>query len=284
MAYGEQLRNESPRTYYTIHVWPSDELADESWGWPESWRAAYEEFAWMLSLAVATQVLEGGSFARREVEISTSIACVRFAISQTGTSIRITISGFAGPHAPGPNGGLTQQPTAIDGLVLGLRESNRYHHVVVFHGVVPAIPTSNVLPSREDKDTPRHVSSPRFVARINHISPATTYLKPMLQLNFYGFAFGHIDCDSVIRENATVCENSEANSTLRVSLPALPHRNLKARILISPDLEMREEKGLERFCPTLEWGTRSCDLPTLPNVCRELRQPQSDHMHGGNLH
>ena len=60
----------------------------------------------MLGLAVATQVLDGGSFARHEVEVSTSIACVRFAISQTGTTVHITISGFAGPHAPGPDGGI----------------------------------------------------------------------------------------------------------------------------------------------------------------------------------
>ncbi len=284
MAYGEQLRNGSPRAYYTIHVWPTDHLVDESWGWPECWRAAYEEFAWMLGLAVATQVLDGGSFAQHEVEVSTSIACVRFAISQTGTTIHITISGFAGPHAPGPDGGIAQQPTAIEGLVLGLRESNRYHHVVVFHGVAPAIPTSNVLPSREDKDTPWHVSNPRFVARINHVSPATTYLKPMLQLNSYGFAFGHIDCGSVIRESATIRENSEANSTLCVSLPALPHRDLKTQIVISPDLEMRDRKGLEQFFRTSEWGTPSCDLPALPNVYRELRQPQSTHMHPGYLH
>jgi hypothetical protein len=59
MAFGEQLRDENPLAYYTIHVWPTDELVDESWGWPESWHAAYEEFAWMLGLAVATQVLEG---------------------------------------------------------------------------------------------------------------------------------------------------------------------------------------------------------------------------------
>ena len=40
MAFGEQLMGGNLLAY-TIHVWPTRELADESWGWPECWRAAY---------------------------------------------------------------------------------------------------------------------------------------------------------------------------------------------------------------------------------------------------
>ena len=285
MAFGEQLRDENPLAFYTIHVWPTDELVDESWGWPESWHAAYEEFAWMLGLAVATQVLEGGSFARREVEITTSISCVQFRISQTGTTIHITISGFAGPHAPGPNGGITQQPTAIGGLVLGLHGANRYFYVAVFHGVIPDIPVSNVLPSREDRDILCKASSTRFVPRANEIFLAISYLKPMLRLDSREPVCGYIDYDCAdTRKDAERCENSGIDSTLRKPLTAMLSHKLRIQFAESPILETKEGKGFAPFCGISEWKPWNCDLPAPPNVCLQLRQQNSDHMHGRYLH
>jgi hypothetical protein len=282
MAFGEQLRDDNALAY-TIHVWPTRELVDESWGWPESWHAAYEEFAWMLGLAVATQVLEGGSFARREVEITTSISCVQFRISQTGTTIHITISGFAGPHAPGPNGGITQQPTAIGGLVLGLHGANRYFYVAVFHGVIPDIPVSNILPSREHILC--KVSSTRFVARANEILLAIGYLKPMLRLDSRGPVCGYIDCECAgTRKGAEKCENSSVGSTLRKPLTAMLSHKLRIQFTGLPDSGIKEEKGFGLFCGILEWKPWNCDLPAPPNIYLQLRQQNLDYMHGRYLH
>lgn len=285
MAFGEQLRGDNPLAYYTIHVWPTDELVDESWGWPECWHAAYEEFAWMLGLAVATQLPRGGSFARQEVKISTSIGCVRFTISQAGTTVHIAISAFTGPHAPGPNGGMTQQPTAIGGLVLGLRRSNRYFYVVVFHGVIPDIPVRNILPSREHRDVLCKVGSMRFVAPANEVLLTINYLKPMLQLNSREYGFVAIDCDCAdTREDAVRRENSDVGATLSLPLMALLSRKLEIQLAESPELETKERKGLGLFCPVLGWEPWSCDLSAPPNVYRHLHKRQSDRMLGRYLH
>jgi hypothetical protein len=143
MAYGEQFIARSS-VAYTIHVWPTQELIAQSWTWSERWRTAYQEIAWAISLAAATQVLDGGTFAHREIEIETEIGRAEFTISQVGTTVHIVVSAFSGPEAPDPNGGIEVQPHAIDGLVIGLRGgANRSFHVVVFYGEESSIPSTN---------------------------------------------------------------------------------------------------------------------------------------------
>jgi hypothetical protein len=139
MAYGEQFSAASPLAY-TIHVWPTAELAARSWSWPERRRQNFAHVAWMLALAAATQILKGGSFVKQDIKVPTIFGRVTFTIAQTGNTVHITISEFSGPHAPGPNGGLGKQPACIGGLVLGLRGSNRYFHLVRFLGTIPATP------------------------------------------------------------------------------------------------------------------------------------------------
>jgi hypothetical protein len=151
MAYAEQPA-ENNLLAFTIHVWPTDDLLARSWTWCERWREAYEHVAGALGLAAATQVLQGGSFVQCQMDVATSGGRVTFAISQVGATVYITISDFSGPHSPDPNGGIGQQPVSVGGLVLGVRGSNRYFHVVVFHGVLPSIPTIDrfISPSRGD--------------------------------------------------------------------------------------------------------------------------------------
>jgi hypothetical protein len=190
MAYGEEVAREIPRAFM-IHVWPTAELIAESWGWPESWHTAYAQIAWTLGLAAATQVLEGGSFDGQTSEFCPPIGCVRFTIAQAGTTIHITISDFAGPHAPGPNGGIGQQPTTIGGLVLGLREANGYFHVVVFHGAAPEVPASG----RTSTDISYNIDGTSFVVRANEVLPVVNYLEPILQSISDEAVFCYIGCD-----------------------------------------------------------------------------------------
>lgn len=143
MAYGEQFIARPPIAY-TIHVWPTRDLVTKSWTWSDRWRAAYRQMAWAISLAAATQVLDGGTFARREIGLESDIGWVKFTISQVATTVHIVVSEFSGPNAPGPDGGGEAQPHAIDGLVIGLRSgANGTFHVVVFHGSAPTIPCTN---------------------------------------------------------------------------------------------------------------------------------------------
>ncbi len=162
MAFGEQFIARG-HVAYTIHVWPTQELIAQSWTWSERWRTAYQEIAWAISLAAATQVLEGGTFAHREIEIETEIGRVRFAISQVGTTVHIVVSEFSGPNAPGPDGGVEAQPHAIDGLVIGLRGgANRSFHVVVFHGRVPSIPFTNRIHSESSNEVVYAIDRAQF--------------------------------------------------------------------------------------------------------------------------
>ena len=152
MAFGEQFIARD-HVAYTIHVWPTHELIAQSWTWSERWRATYREIAWAVSLAVATQVLEGGTFAHREIEIETEIGRAKFTISQVGTTVHIVVSEFSGPNAPDPNGGVEAQPHAIDGLVIGLRGGlNRSFHVVVFYGEESSIPFTNRIHSESSNE------------------------------------------------------------------------------------------------------------------------------------
>jgi hypothetical protein len=162
MAYGEQFTTRSS-VAYTIHVWPTQELIAQSWTWSERWRTTYREIAWAISLAAATQVLEGGTFAHREIEIETEIGRVRFTISQVGTTVHIVVSEFSGPEAPDPNGGIEAQPHAIDGLVIGLRGgSNRSFHVVVFYGEESSIPFTNRINSNISNEVVYAVDRAQF--------------------------------------------------------------------------------------------------------------------------
>jgi hypothetical protein len=162
MAYGEQFTTRSS-VAYTIHVWPTQELIAQSWTWSERWRAAYQEIAWAISLAAATQVLEGGTFAHREIEIETEIGRAKFTISQVGTSVRIVVSEFSGPNAPGPDNGIEAQPQAIDWLVIGLRGgANRSFHVVVFDGCVPSIPFTNRIHSEISNEVVYSIDRAQF--------------------------------------------------------------------------------------------------------------------------
>ena len=148
MAYGSEQFIARDPVAHTIHVWPTRELIAQSWTWSERWHAAYQEMAWAISLAAATQVLEGGTFAGTEIDTETGIGSVTFAISQVGTTVHIVVSEFSGPNAPDPDGGIEAQPHAIGGLVIGLRSGrNGTFHVVIFHGSVPTIPCINRMNS-----------------------------------------------------------------------------------------------------------------------------------------
>ena len=165
MAYGEQFTTRSS-VAYTIHVWPTQELIAQSWMWSERWRTAYQEIAWAISLAAATQVLDGGTFAHREIEIETETGRVRFTISQDGTTVHIVVSEFSGPEAPDPNGGIEAQPHAIDGLVIGLRGgTNRSFHVVVFYGEESSIPSTNRIHSERSNEIVYAIDRAQFYVR-----------------------------------------------------------------------------------------------------------------------
>ena len=264
MAYGEQLTGESPRAF-TIHVWPTRELKAQSWSWPECWRAAYEQVAYMLGLAVATQVLQGGSFAKRKIDIDTSIGCVQFTISQAGTTVHVTVCEFSGPHAPGPNGGMSQQPGEIGGLVLGLHESNGYFYVVVFHGVLSDIPSRNSLFG----DVFYNVVCASAIVRTDEVLLDETQLGSM-QLNWRGSYLDVINCCYTAREVAHI-----PRAPLALHEPKMQLSELR-------DIATREENDFRLSSRTLKWEPPNCDLAEFPNVY--LSQRRSGHIHVHYLH
>ena len=275
MAYGEEVAREIPRAFM-IHVWPTDELIAKSWGWPESWHTAYAQIAWTLGLAAATQVVDGGSFDGQTGEFGPPIGCVRFTISQAGTTVHITISDFAGPQAPPPppNGGIGQQPTTIGGLVLGLREANGYFHVVVFHGATPEIPASGTTST----DISYNIDGTSFVARANEILPVVDYLEPILQSISDGTVFCYIGCDCPdASQDALWCEIRGSASTLDELRSEPSSRDLKIQLVDSSEPGKDEMKGFDLFCRISEGNPTNCDLP-IPNVYLQLRQRQMEQM------
>jgi hypothetical protein len=125
---------------YTIYVHPSQELAGQSWQWPQSWHDEFVHARWNLGLAAAWCIARGGTFDENP-PVQQTILGMSFVVERKGNSFYITILQFEGPeHDPsGPNGG-ARQPAPVSQLVLGLRGANRYHHLVVFQGVVPPTP------------------------------------------------------------------------------------------------------------------------------------------------
>ena len=149
MAYGaEPAGGRGPS--HTIYVWPSKELTAKSWSWPASWHEAFQHAAGRIGLAVAVCVLEGQPLGRRQAVLRLSMGTLRISVRRRGTSIFVNVHEFAGPETPGPDtpgpdGGARQQPSSVDGLVLGLRGSGRNSYLVVFHGYMPPTPAENSL-------------------------------------------------------------------------------------------------------------------------------------------
>jgi hypothetical protein len=275
MAYGEEVAREIPRAFM-IHVWPTAELIAESWGWPESWHTAYAQIAWTLGLAAATQVLEGGSFDGQTSEFCPPIGCVRFTIAQAGTTIHITISDFAGPHAPGPNGGIGQQPTTIGGLVLGLREANGYFHVVVFHGAAPEVPASG----RTSTDISYNIDGTSFVVRANEVLPVVNYLEPILQSISDEAVFCYIGCDCPDASQDALRREIRGSASTLDELRSEPRsRDLKIQLVEPSEPGKDEMKGFDLFCRISEENPSNRDLP-IPNVYLQSRQRQMDQMPG----
>jgi hypothetical protein len=275
MAYGEEVAREIPRAFM-IHVWPTAELIAESWGWPESWHTAYAQIAWTLGLAAATQVLEGGSFDGQTSEFCPPIGCVRFTIAQAGTTIHITISDFAGPHAPGPNGGIGQQPTTIGGLVLGLREANGYFHVVVFHGAAPEVPASG----RTSTDISYNIDGTSFVVRANEVLPVVNYLEPILQSISDEAVFCYIGCDCPDASQDALRREIRGSASTLDELRSEPRsRDLKIQLVEPSEPGKDEMKGFDLFCRISEENPSNRDLP-IPDVYLQSRQRQMDQMPG----
>lgn len=284
MAYGEELMGESPLAY-TIHVWPTSELVAQSWSWPERRRQAYELVAGVLGLAVVMQILDAGALPEDEIEMPTSLGRVTFTISQAGTTIHIAISEFTAPDRPGPNGGARQQPTPIDGLVLGLRGSDRYFHLVVFHGVLPSLPADNILPSSKHRYIPCNVDRTSLVARISQLLSAIGYLEQIPQLAWCEFVLDFVDdgCADA-REDA----QERANMGVDIGLSAPPNgpfsRDCKIRLVQSAGTGGKEMEGFGPFSFKSAIELWSCDLPRLLEIYSQLGQRQSDHIRGRYLH
>jgi hypothetical protein len=138
-----------------IYVWPSKELIQKSWSWPLSWHDAFQDAASRIGLAVAIYLLEGSPFSWRPISLQLSIGFTRFRVKSRGTSIFITVVEFTGPDgpdAPGPDG--ERQPSAVDGLVLGLHGAGDTAYVVVFHGHMPPVPAGELSSSGEADRAP----------------------------------------------------------------------------------------------------------------------------------
>jgi hypothetical protein len=194
------------RLPYIVHVQPTPALEDDSWAWSECRRTAYHRVCWALALAVATQVLRGGSFKGQESEFSTSSGCVRFTISQAGTTVRIRIFDFTGPNVPGPNGGLGRQPAAISDLLIGLHPSNGYFYVAVFLGVAPD--TSDwIVVSRA---SPHNIGSSGFITRLNEKLFIAEPFEGAPELMSPGMAFRHLDANSIYQKMSMENETSVA--------------------------------------------------------------------------
>jgi hypothetical protein len=148
MAIGAAPRGAGPLAC-TIHIWPSRGLVAQSWQWSAAWHEAFERSAGLLALAAAMCVLNGRPLSERPLESLTSLGHLKYTVVRRGESILITITEFTGPESPGPdspgpNGG-ARQPSAIDGMVLGLRGAGRNYRLVVFHGFMPSIPAINAF-------------------------------------------------------------------------------------------------------------------------------------------
>jgi hypothetical protein len=131
-----------------IYVWPSRGLIGRSWSWPAAWHDAFQDAASRIGLAVAIYALDGGRFARRLVSMQLSIGAIKFRVRRRGSSLYITVVAFTGPdHSPdSPDG--TRQPSAVEGLILGLHGSGENSYLVVFHGQIPFIPAGDYRKER----------------------------------------------------------------------------------------------------------------------------------------
>jgi hypothetical protein len=148
MAYGAEPAG-GHSSSHTIYVWPSRELTAKSWHWPASWHEAFQHAAGRIGLAVAMCVLEEQPLGRRQAVLRLSMGTLRITVRCKGTSIFVKVHEFTGPETPGPDSpgpdGGAQQPSSVDGLVLGLRGSGRSAYLVVFHGYMPPIPAESSL-------------------------------------------------------------------------------------------------------------------------------------------
>jgi hypothetical protein len=139
MVYaGELLGAGAPVRF--IYVWPSRDLIARSWSWPASWHDAFQDAASRIGLAVAVYALDGGRITKRLISLQLAVGSVKFRVKSRGGSLYITVVAFTGPdHSPDfPDG--TRQPSAVEGLILGLHGSGEGAYLVVFHGHMPFIP------------------------------------------------------------------------------------------------------------------------------------------------
>jgi hypothetical protein len=282
MAYGERLTGEEPLAY-TIHVWPTRELIEQSWAWSEQRREAFVLVAGVIGLGVALQVLEVGCVADDEIEMITSLGRVSFTISQMGATIHITISLFTGPDSPTPNGGLRQQqPTAIDGLVLGLRGSNGCFSLVVFHGVLPSITTNDISTFDQRRCIYRTLDRVDLIPRANWILLAMRRKEPMPV-----FARFKLICDSVDQRYFSEYAGASKGLARHTSgdeeaILVPPIADTRLRAVNFRDIGRIEGQRLENLLRISEWKTWNRNLPT--EVYLRLCQPKSKDMPSRYLH
>jgi hypothetical protein len=156
MAFGAEPAGAGASVQF-IYVWPSRELTQQSWSWPATWHEAFQDAASRLGLACAICLLDGRRFSRRLISLQLSTGLTTFRVKRRGKSIFITVVEFAGPDSPGPvtpgpDG--PRQPSAVDGLVLGLHGSGKTAYLVVFHGHMPPIPAGELSPSSKAGEAP----------------------------------------------------------------------------------------------------------------------------------
>lgn len=181
MAYGAQASG-IPPLIRTIYVWPTPALIAVSWNWPPAWHQAYAHLAGALGVAAMLSALEGKPIDELAIEMPDGVDSVTFKFAQTATSIHITVTSFTGPDAPGPNGGARQQPCTIDGLVLGLRGSGKYLHLVVFYGYMPPTPITNILVSGAKIDIRLDINGSEFFTQLNAIFTSMNYSRSIPRL------------------------------------------------------------------------------------------------------
>jgi len=136
---------------WTIQIQPSPDLVARSWHWPQSRHGAFDLAVAALAIAAATCILDGRPFGGQRAESPICDGWLTYSVACRADSVLITVTDFSGPDSPdpdwpGPNGGAAQ-PKPVDSLVIGLRGSYRYCHMVVFHGFMAPIPTINILTS-----------------------------------------------------------------------------------------------------------------------------------------
>jgi hypothetical protein len=142
MAYAGELTGAAAPGPF-IYVWPSRDLISRSWSWPTSWHDAFQDAASRIGLAVALYALDGGRFTRRLVSLKLSIGALKFRVKRRGNGLYITVVAFTGPeHSPDPSDD-ARQPSAVEGLILGLHGSGENSYLVVFHGQMPFIPAGD---------------------------------------------------------------------------------------------------------------------------------------------